>query len=141
MTSQINATIILQTTNVTKERCHETKGTFFSLSTLALTPAFLKRMWIRKKKRKPVHLQLVNCARKQSLTSKKKRKDQAKPGSTEVAQSPAIASSGNTSEPRKSIDPVTPRVPEASQGLVSNSFQRKTKPAVNSAPENKNVLA
>ena len=99
----------------------KTKGTFFSLSTLALTPALLLSGCGSEKKKETSPSSTSKIAQvKQSSTSKKEEKKTASKTtqSTEVAQSPAIASSET----------------QASQGLVPTP-SKETKPAVNSAPE------
>lgn len=113
------------------------KGTFFSLSTLALIAALLLSGCGSEKKKETSPSSTSKIAQvKQSSTSKKEEKKTASKTtqSTEVAQSPAIASSETQASQENPLTPVTPRVPEASQGLVPTP-SKETKPAVNPAPE------
>ena len=113
------------------------KGTFFSLSTLALTAALLLSGCGSEKKKETSPSSTSKIAQvKQSSTSKKEEKKTASKTtqSTEVAKSPAIASSETHASQENPSTPVTPRVPEASQGLAPTPTKEK-KPAVNSAPE------
>lgn len=115
----------------------KTKGTFFSLSTLALTVALLLSGCGSEKKKETSPSSTSKIAQvKQSSTSKKEEKKTASKTtqSTEVAQSPAIASSQTQASQENPSTPVTPRVPEVSQGLVSTP-SKETKPAVNPALE------
>ena len=115
----------------------KTKGTFFSLSTLALTAVLLLSGCGSEKKKETSPSSTSKIAQvKQSSTSKKEEKKTASKTtqSTEVAQSPAIASSETQASQENPSTPVTPRVPEASQGLVPTP-SKETKPAVNPAPE------
>lgn len=113
------------------------KGTLFSLSTLALTAALLLSGCGSEKKKEtsPSSTSKIEQV-KQSSTSKKEEKKatgkttQSKQ-SAEVAKTPAIASSETQASQET---PVTPRVPEVSQGLVPTP-SKETKPAVNPAPE------
>ena len=115
----------------------KTKGTLFSLSTLALTAALLLSACGSEKKKETSPSSTSKIAQvKQSSTSKKEEKKTASKTtqsqqSAEVAQTPAIASSETQASQET---PVTPRVPEVSQGLVP-SPSKETKPAVNPAPE------
>lgn len=113
------------------------KGTFFSLSTLALTAALLLSGCGSEKKKETSPSSTSKIAQvKQSSTSKKEEKKTASKTtqSTEVAKSPAIASSETQASQENPSTPVTPRVPEVSQGLVPTP-SKETKPAVNPAPE------
>lgn len=113
------------------------KETFFSLSTLALIAALLLSGCGSEKKKETSPSSTSKIAQvKQSTTSKKEEKKTASKTtqSTEVAQSPAIASSETQASQENPSTPVTPRVPEVSQGLVPTP-SKKTKPAVNPAPE------
>lgn len=113
------------------------KETFFSLSTLALIAALLLSGCGSEKKKETSPSSTSKIAQvKQSSTSKKEEKKTASKTtqSTEVAQSPAIASSETQASQENPSTPVTPRVPEVSQGLVPTP-SKKTKPAVNPAPE------
>lgn len=113
------------------------KGTFFSLSTLALIAALLLSGCGSEKKKETSPSSTSKIAQvKQSSTSKKEEKKTASKTtqSTEVAQSPAIASSETQASQENPSTPVTPRVPEASQGLAPTP-SKETKPAVNPAPE------
>lgn len=115
----------------------KTKGTLFSLSTLALTAALLLSGCGSEKKKETSPSSTSKIAQvKQSSTSKKEEKKTASKTtqsqqSAEVAQTPAIASSETQASQET---PVTPRVPEVSQGLVPTP-SKETKPAVNPAPE------
>ena len=77
-----------------------------------------------------------NCASETKLYSKKERKrPQAKPHKAQKLHNLLpIASSETQASQENPSTPVTPRVPEASQGLVPTP-SKETKPAVNSAPE------
>ena len=113
------------------------KGTFFSLSTLALTAALLLSGCGSEKKKETSPSSTSKIVQvKQSSTSKKEEKKTTSKTtqSTEVAKSPAIASSETQASQENPSTPVTPRVPEASQGLAPTP-SKETKPAVNSAPE------
>lgn len=115
----------------------KTKGTLFSLSTLALTAALLLSGCGSEKKKETSPSSTSKIAQvKQSSTSKKEEKKTASKTtqsqqSTEVTQSPAIASSETQASQET---PVTPRLPEANQGLAP-SPSKETKPAVTPAPE------
>lgn len=113
------------------------KGTLFSLSTLALTAALLlSGCGSEKKKETSPSSTSKNEQVKQSSTSKKEEKKatgkttQSKQ-SAEVAKTPAIASSETQASQET---PVTPRVPEVSQGLAPTP-SKETHPAVTPAPE------
>ena len=113
------------------------KGTFFSLSTLALTAALLLSGCGSEKKKETSPSSTSKIAQvKQSSTSKKEEKKTASKTtqSTEVAKSPAIASSETQASQENPSTPVTPRVPEASQGLAPTP-SKETHPAVTPAPE------
>lgn len=113
------------------------KGTFFSLSTLALTAVLLLSGCGSEKKKETSPSSTSKIAQvKQSSTSKKEEKKTASKTtqSTEVAQSPAIASSETQASQENPSTPVTPRVSEVSQGLVPTP-SKETKPAVNPAQE------
>ena len=115
----------------------KTKGTFFSLSTLALTVALLLSGCGSEKKKETSPSSTSKIAQvKQSSTSKKEEKKTASKTtqSTEVAQSPAIASSETQASQENPSTPVTPRVSEVSQGLVPTP-SKETKPAVSPALE------
>ena len=115
----------------------KTKGTFFSLSTLALTAVLLLSGCGSEKKKETSPSSTSKIAQvKQSSTSKKEEKKTASKTtqSTEVAQSPAIASSETQASQENPSTPVTPRVSEVSQGLVPTP-SKETKPAVNPAQE------
>ena len=115
----------------------KTKGTFFSLSTLALTAVLLLNGCGSEKKKETSPSSTSKIAQvKQSSTSKKEEKKTASKTtqSTEVAQSPSIASSETQASQENPSTSVTPRVPEVSQGLVPTP-SKETKPAVNPAPE------
>ena len=115
----------------------KTKGILFSLSTLALTAALLLSACGSEKKKEtsPSSTSKIEQV-KQSSTSKKEEKKatgkttQSKQ-STEVAKTPAIASSETQASQET---PVTPRLPEASQGLAPTP-SKETHPAVTPAPE------
>ena len=113
------------------------KGTFFSLSTLALTAALLLSGCGSEKKKETSPSSTSKIAQvKQSSTSKKEEKKTTNKTtqSTEVAQSPAIASSETQASQENPSTPVTPRVPEVSQGLAPTP-SKETHPAVTPAPE------
>ena len=116
------------------------KGTFFSLSTLALTAALLLSGCGSEKKKETSPSSTSKIAQvKQSSTSKKEEKKTTSKTtqsqqSAEVVQSPAIASNETQASQENPSTPVTPRVPEVSQGLVPTP-SKETKPAVNPAPE------
>ncbi|VED68016.1 MULTISPECIES: hypothetical protein [Streptococcus] len=115
----------------------KTKGTLFSLSTLALTAVLLLSGCGSEKKKETSPSSTSKIAQvKQSSTSKKEEKKTTSKTtqSTEVAQSPAIASSETQASQENPSTPVTPRVPEVSQGLVPTP-SKETKPAVTPAPE------
>ena len=115
----------------------KTKGTFFSLSTLALTAVLLLSGCGSEKKKETSPSSTSKIVQvKQSSTSKKEEKKTASKTtqSTEVAQSPAIASSETQASQENPSTPVTPRVSEVSQGLVPTP-SKETKPAVNPAQE------
>lgn len=115
----------------------KTKGTLFSLSTLALTAALLLSGCGSEKKKETSPSSTSKIAQvKQSSTSKKEEKKTTSKTtqsqqSTEVTQSPAIASSETQASQET---PVTPRLPKANQGLAP-SPSKETKPAVTPAPE------
>ena len=115
----------------------KTKGTLFSLSTLALTAALLLSGCGSEKKKETSPSSTSKIAQvKQSSTSKKEEKKTTSKTtqsqqSADVAQTPAIASSETQASQET---PVTPRLPEANQGLVP-SPSKETKPAVTPAPE------
>ena len=113
------------------------KGTLFSLSTLALTAALLLSGCGSEKKKETSPSSTSKIAQvKQSSTSKKEEKKTASKTtqSTEVAKSPAIASSETQASQENPSTPVTPRVPEVSQGLAPTP-SKETHPAVTPAPE------
>lgn len=115
----------------------KTKGTFFSLSTLALTAVLLLSGCGSEKKKETSPSSTSKIAQvKQSSTSKKEEKKTASKTtqSTEVAQSPAIASSETQASQETPSTPVTPRVPEVSQGLAPTP-SKETHAAVTPAPE------
>ena len=113
------------------------KGTLFSLSTLALTAALLLSGCGSEKKKETSPSSTSKIEQeKQSSTSKKEEKKatgkttQSKQ-SAEVAKTPAIASSETQASQET---PVTPRLPEANQGLAP-SPSKETHGAVTPAPE------
>ena len=113
------------------------KGTFFSLSTLALIAALLLSGCGSEKKKETSPSSTSKIVQvKQSSTSKKEEKKTTSKTtqSTEVAQYPSIASSETQASQENPSTSVTPRVPEVSQGLVPTP-SKETKPAVNPAPE------
>lgn len=115
----------------------KTKGTFFSLSTLALTAALLLSGCGSEKKKETSPSSTSKIVQvKQSSTSKKEEKKTTSKTtqSTEVAQSPANASRETQASQENPSTSVIPRVPEVSQGLVPTP-SKETKPAVNLAPE------
>lgn len=115
------------------------KGTFFSLFILALTAALLLSGCGSEKKKETSPSSTSKIVQvKQSSTSKKEEKKTTSKTtqSTEVAQSPSIASSETQASQENPSTSVTPRVPEVSQGLVPTP-SKETKPAVNPAPEKK----
>ena len=118
----------------------KTKGTFFSLSTLALTAVLLLSGCGSEKKKETSPSSTSKIAQvKQSSTSKKEEKKTTSKTtqsqqSAEVVQSPAIASNETQASQENPSTPVTPRVPEVSQGLVPTP-SKETKPAVNPAQE------
>ena len=115
----------------------KTKGTFFSLSTLALTAALLLSGCGSEKKKETSPSSTSKIAQvKQSSTSKKEEKKTTNKTtqsqqSAEVVQSPAIASSETQASQET---PVAPRVPEVSQGLAPTP-SKETHAAVTPAPE------
>ena len=118
----------------------KTKGTLFSLSTLALTAALLLSGCGSEKKKETSPSSTSKIAQvKQSSTSKKEEKKSTSKTtqsqqSAEVVQSPAIASNETQASQENPSTAVTPRLPEANQGLAP-SPSKETKPAVTPAPE------
>lgn len=115
----------------------KTKGTFFSLSTLALTAALLLSGCGSEKKKETSPSSTSKIVQvKQSSTSKKEEKKTTSKTtqSTEVAQSPANASRETQASQENPSTPVTPRVSEVSQGLAPTP-SKETHPAVTPAPE------
>lgn len=112
----------------------KTKGTFFSLSTLALTAALLLSGCGSEKKKETSPSSTSKIVQvKQSSTSKKEEKKTTSKTtqSTEVAQSPSIASSETQASQENPSTSVTPRV---SQGLAP-APSKETHPTVTPAPE------
>ena len=118
----------------------KTKGTFFSLSTLALTVALLLSGCGSEKRKETSPSSTSKIAQvKQSSTSKKEeKKTTSKPTqsqqSTEVTQAPAIASSETQASQENPSTQVTPRVPEADQ-VLAPSPSKETHAAATPAPE------
>lgn len=118
----------------------KTKGTLFSLSTLALTATLLLSGCGSEKKKETSPSSTSKIAQvKQSSTSKKEEKKSTSKTtqsqqSAEVVQSPAIASNETQASQENPSTAVTPRLPEANQGLAP-SPSKETKPAVTPAPE------
>ena len=116
------------------------KGTFFSLFTLALTAALLLSGCGSEKKKETSPSSTSKIAQvKQSSTSKKEEKKAISKTtqsqqSAEVAASPTIASSEIQASQKSPSTPVTPRVPEVSQGLAPTP-SKETHPALTPAPE------
>ena len=113
------------------------KGTFFSLSTLALTATLLLSGCGSEKKKETSPSSTSKIVQvKQSSTSKKEEKKTTSKTtqSTEVAQSPSITSSETQASQETPSTPVTPRVPEVSQGLAPTP-SKETHAAVTPAPE------
>ena len=113
------------------------KGTLFSLSTLALTAALLLSGCGSEKKKEtsPSSTSKIEQVKQSSTSKKEEKKATSKPTqsqrSAEVTQSPAIASSETQASQET---PVTPRLPEVSQGLAPTP-SKETHPAVTPAPE------
>ena len=115
----------------------KTKGTFFSLSTLALTAALLLSGCGSEKKKETSPSSTSKIVQvKQSSTSKKEEKKTTSKTtqSTEVAQSPANASRETQASQENPSTSVTPRVPEADQ-VLAPSPSKETHAAATPAPE------
>ena len=115
----------------------KTKGILFSLSTLALTAALLLSACGSEKKKEtsPSSTSKIEQVKQSSTSKKEEKKATGKTTqsqqSAEVAKTPAIASSETQASQET---PVTPRVPEVSQGLAPTP-SKETHPAVTPAPE------
>lgn len=118
----------------------KTKGTLFSLSTLALTAALLLSGCGSEKKKETSPSSTSKIAQvKESSTSKKEEK-KATSKTTQNQQNGELASSSASASSETQViqetpsTPVTPRLPEANQGLAP-SPSKETHGAVTPEPE------
>ena len=122
----------------------KTKGTFFSLSTLALTAVLLLSGCGSEKKKETSPSSTSKIVQvKQSSTSKKRREKDHKQNHTKH-RSCTISFhhfERNTSEPRKSINFSDTKSSRSQSRPGSNSFKRNKTSSEPSTRKNKNVLA